>query len=127
MSTASRHTLVLATRNKGKLAEFSSLFEGLGVNLVSASEVLGRDHEVGRVDRAAGRAAGAAVHLDERAPRGLDRAGELLGERGERRRSIGDRCHRDLLWKPRYARRPRRTPAERLGDSEGSYAPLRVT
>jgi len=40
------HTLVLATRNRGKLVELEALFAGLGLELKLASDVLGRDHEV---------------------------------------------------------------------------------
>lgn len=43
---AAPHTLVLATRNRGKLVELGALFSGLGVDLVLALDVLGRDHEV---------------------------------------------------------------------------------
>ncbi len=40
------HTLVLATKNRGKLVELGALFGGLGLELVLASDVLGREHEV---------------------------------------------------------------------------------
>jgi XTP/dITP diphosphohydrolase len=41
-----RHTLVLATKNQGKLVEFRALFGSLGVTLITATEALGRDHEI---------------------------------------------------------------------------------